>query len=271
VIQRVLQESKANFHGNDVLETNALELDIANQEGLLGPYDSEFREQVRPESNQDNWIGTRLNVFVVSYNTDKVKPQELPENIAGFADPKWKGKLSMEVGDVDWFATMHRYFVDQGMTEDEATDLFRRIAANAKIVKGHTVQAELLSAGQFAIGISTYSHSVDELTHEGAPIAWRVKGGQPVQPLVTRPNGCAVMKDAQHPAAATLFTDFELEQGQKIFADQFRFGAFETSDDPLAGLQTVPVQAKDLLAENDKWSKLYEDVLQGGEVVETEE
>jgi iron(III) transport system substrate-binding protein len=178
----------------------------------------------------------------------------------------------MEVGDVDWFATMHRYFVDQGMTEDEATDLFKRIAANAKIVKGHTVQAELLSAGQFDIGISTYSHSVDELDQEGAPLTWRPKGGvKPVQPLVTRPNGCAVMKSAEHPAAATLFTDFELEQGQELFAEEYRIGAIETDTDPLAGLQTVPVQAQDLLAQNEKWSKLYEQVLQGGEVVEAEE
>lgn len=271
VLQRLLQESKAKFYGNDVFETNALELDIANQEGLLAPYESELREQVRPEADADNWVGTRMNVFVVSYNTDKVKPADLPENIEGFADPKWKGKISMEVGDIDWFATMHQYFVDQGMSDAEATDLFKRIAANAKIVKGHTVQAELLSAGQFAIGISTYSHSVDELTNDGAPIAWRPKGRAPVQPLVTRPNGIGLMRTAAHPAAATLFADFELEQGQQVFADEYRIGAIPTGEDQLAGMQTVPVQTEDLLANNDKWSKLYEDVLQGGEVVEADE
>jgi iron(III) transport system substrate-binding protein len=271
VLQRVLQESKAKFYGNDVFETNALELDIANQEGLLAPYQSELRDQVRPEADADNWVGTRMNVFVVSYNTDKVKPSELPETIEGFADPKWKGRLSMEIEDIDWFAAMHGYFVDHGMTDDEATDLFKRIAANAKIVKGHTVQAELLSAGQFDIGISTYSHSVDELTNDGAPVAWRVRGGNPVQPLVTRPNGIGLMRTAEHPAAATLFADFELEEGQQVFRDEYRIGAIPTGEDLLAGMETVPVQTDDLLAQNEKWSKLYEAVVQGGEVVETED
>jgi iron(III) transport system substrate-binding protein len=272
VLQRVLQESKAHFYGNDVLETNQLELDITNKEGLLSPYQSDLRDQVRPEAASDTWVGDRLNVFVVSYNTDRVKPQELPDSIVGFADPKWKGRISMELEDIDWFAAMHQYLMSsQGMSDQEATDVFRKIAANAKIVKGHTTQAELLAAGQFDVALSTYSHSVDELDQEGAPITWHPPGREPVQPVVTRPDGVGLMKTATNPAAALLFTEFALRQGQKIFAKDYRIGAIETGKDPLVGLKAIEVPGDEVLAHNTKWSNLYEHVVQGGDLVKTEE
>lgn len=271
VLQRVLEESRANYYGNDVFETNALELDIANQEGLLFPYQSDLRSDVRAQAQADTWVGTRLNVFVVSYNTDNVKPEELPDSIVGFADPKWDGRISMELEDVDWFQTMHDYLVSQGMSSQEATDVFRHIAANAKVVKGHTPQAELLAAGQYDVALSTYSHSVDELTSEGAPVTWRPPTDQPLQPIVTRPNGVGLMRTATNPAAATLFADYELKQGQDYFAEEFRIGAVPDGSDPLSGLQTIPVDTKPLLAENEQWTGLYEDIVRGGDVIETED
>jgi iron(III) transport system substrate-binding protein len=271
VLQRVLEESRAHFYGNDVFETNALELDIANQEGLLYPYQSDLRARVRPQAQSDTWVGTRLNVFVVSYNTDNVSPEELPDSIVGFADPKWNERISMELEDVDWFQTMHEYLVSQGMSSQEATDVFRRIAANAKVVKGHTPQAELLAAGQYDVALSTYSHSVDELTAEGAPVTWRPPTGEPIQPIVTRPNGVGLMRTATNPAAAVLFADYELKQGQGFFADEYRIGAVADGSDPLADLQTIPVDTGPLLAPNEPWTGRYEDVVRGGEVIETEE
>lgn len=271
VLQRVLQESRAHFYGNDVLETNALEMDIVRREGLLFPYESGLRAQVRPQAQADSWIGTRLNAFVVSYNTDNVKPGELPDSIVGFADPKWDGRISMELEDVDWFQTMHKYLVSQGMSSQEATDVFRRLAANAKVVKGHTPQAELLAAGQYDVALSTYSHSVDELTAEGAPVAWRPPTGEPVQPIVTRPDGVGLMRTATNPAAAALFADYELTQGQDLLADEYRIGAMPNGKDPLSGLQTLSVDTRPLLAQNEPWTGLYEDIVRGGDVIKTED
>jgi iron(III) transport system substrate-binding protein len=271
VLQRVLEESRAHYYGNDVFETNALELDISDQEGLLFPYQSDLRARIRPQAQADTWVGTRLNVFVVSYNTDNVKPEELPDSIVGFADPKWDGRVSMELEDVDWFQTMHDYLVSQGMSFQEATKVFERIAANAKVVKGHTPQAELLAAGQYDVALSTYSHSVDELTDEGAPVTWRPPTGEPIQPIVTRPNGVGLMRTATNPAAAELFADYELKQGQDFFADEFRIGAVPDGTDPLQGLQTIPVDTKPLLAKNEPWTGMYEDVVRSGDVIETDE
>jgi iron(III) transport system substrate-binding protein len=267
VLQRVLQEQKANYFANDVLETNALELNVSNQEDFLYKYDSELRDAARDEAKAQNWTGTRFNVFVIGWNTKLVKPGEEPKSFEELADPKWKGKVSMEVGDVDWFTALYDHYLEQGKSEQEVKDLFAKVAANSKVVKGHTVQGELLSAGQFAVTVSSYSHTIDKAANEdGAPVAWRVEGA-PVEPLVVRPNGIGLMKNAANPAAAMLFVDFELTEGQKIFEDAFRIGSIPTGKDPLAGFEVIPVPEQKLLKDPKPWDELYADITQGGQQV----
>ncbi len=264
VLQRLLQEQEAEFYGNDVIETNALELNVAQQEGFLSPYQSELREAVREEGKAEGWTATRFNTFVVGWNTNLVKPGQEPKSFEELADPKWKGKLSMEVGDVDWFTALHQHFVEEGMTGQEATDLFNKIAANSKIAKGHTVQGELLSAGQFAVAVSSYSHTIDKAADKGAPVAWRPANGQPVQPVVVRPNGIGLMKTATNPCAAMLFVDYELTGGQEVFKEAFRVGATEEAANSIEGLEVVPVPEEELLNNSQKWDDLYAEVTQGG-------
>jgi iron(III) transport system substrate-binding protein len=264
VLQRLIQEQKAKFFGNDVLETNALELNVANKESMLAPYESELREQVREEGQAENWTATRFNTFVVGWNTDLVKPGEEPKTYEELADPKWKGKLSMEVGDVDWFTALVQHMVEEGKSEQEAVELFEKIAANSKIVKGHTVQGELLSAGQFAVAVSSYSHTIDKAADKGAPVAWRPASGEPVQPVVVRPNGIGVMKTATNPCAAIAFVDWELTGGQKVFEKKFRVGATEEAANAIEGLEVVAVPEQELLDNSKKWDDLYAEVIQGG-------
>ena len=265
VLQRVLQEQKANFFGNDVIETNALELGVSNKEGFLYPYESELRDKARDEAKGENWTGTRFNVFVVGWNTKLVKKGEEPKSFEELADPKWKGKISMELGDVDWFTTMWDYYLEQGKSEAEVKELFTKVAANSKVAKGHTVQGELLSAGQFGVTVSSYSHTIDKAARDGAPVTWRPEGTEPVQPLVVRPNGIAVMKNAANPAAAMLFVDFELTAGQKIFENDFRIGSVPTGKDPLEGLEVLTVPEQKLLDDPTTWDELYAEVVQAGQ------
>ena len=270
VLQRILQEDEAGYYGADVFETNALELGVAEQEGLLYPYEGELRDSVREAGRQsETWTATRFNSFVVGWNTDLVPPGTEPATLEEMAGPEWAGRVSMEVGDVDWFTALHDYYVDeQGWTEEEYTDLMTRLAANAKIAKGHTVQGELLSAGQFDITVSSYSHTIDKAAADGAPVAWRPEGGDPVQPIVVRPNGIGLVTTATNPAAAMLFVDFELTGGQEIFAEAFRIGSVETDADPLQGLEVYPVPEAKLLEDPVTWNELYEEIVLNGTSVE---
>lgn len=265
-LQRLLQEAEAGYYGADVFESNALELGVANLEGLLYPYEGELRDSVREEGKAEGWTATRINAFVVGWNTDGVPPGTEPETLLELAEPEWAGRVSMEISDVDWFTAMHDYYVEQGMSEEEVVDFFTRLAANSKVAKGHTVQGELLSAGQFDVTVSSYSHTIDKAANEnGAPVAWRPAEGEPVQPIIVRPNGIGLLKTASNPAAAMLFTDFELTGGQEVFAEAFRIGAIAGAEDPLEGLEVYPVPEQKLLEDPTTWSELYEEVVLNGQ------
>jgi len=270
VLQRILQEDEAGYYGADIFETNALELGVASQEGLLYPYKSELRDSVREAGRQsEDWTASRFNVFVIGWNTDKVKADEVPSSLEELAEPQWKGRVSMELGDVDWFTAMHDYYVEEkGKSEEEFTDLMTKIASNSQVAKGHTTQGELLSAGQFDITVSSYSHTIDKAADGGAPVAWRPANGDPAQPLIIRPNGIGLIKTATNPCAATLFVDYELTGGQDVFADKFRIGSIEGANDPLAGLETYPVPEAKLLDDPETWNKAYEDVVANGQALE---
>ncbi len=261
VLQRVIQESSANFQGNDVLETNAGEMIAANEQAVLAPYTGEARDKVIPAGLFDGWTATRINLFVPSWNTDLVKPGEEPKSWEELTDPKWKGKISMELSDSDWMLALWDYWAGTGKSDADIETLFRKMAANAKVVKGHTVQSELLGAGQFAVVVSNYSYITAKAAKKGAPVAFKPM----VSPAFARPNGIGLMKNAAHPAAALLFTDWLLTEGQQVIADAGLTPSTISGDPSMAGVEVLPVPIEKLMAESDKWNALYEDILKNSE------
>lgn len=265
VLQRMLQEAGSNYKGADIVETNAGELNALKQENLLADYDSELRDKVRSEGQKDGWTADRFNAFVIGWNTNKVAAADQPTSLEELTGPEWKGRVAMEIGDVDWFAALYKYYESQGQSEDQILGFFRQLASNSKITKGHTVMGELLSAGQFDVAVSVYSHTVENAAADGAPVAWLHPDGKPVGPVVLRPNGAGLLKTAQHPATAVLFMDYLLSDGQQQIADANRMGSIPTGDDPLAGVTVITPPEEELLTDSKKWNDLYAQVVQGGE------
>jgi iron(III) transport system substrate-binding protein len=263
VLQRILQEQSADYAGNDVVETNANELFALNGEGMLATYKGERRDLVPKAGQFDGWTATRFNLFAPSWNTNLVPAGEAPKTWEDLADPKWNGKLSMELTDSDWYLTLYEYWRKQGKSEQDIDKLFADMADGAKIVKGHTVQGELLSAGQFSVVASNYSYIVARAKDKGAPVDYLPF----VEPVIARPNGVALMRSAEHPAAAMLFTDWLLTEGQKVLADDGLTPAIVEGDDPLKGVEIVPIDVKALVTDGEKWQQKYDKVVAGGEKV----
>ncbi|MEU6854667.1 extracellular solute-binding protein [Actinacidiphila alni] len=264
VLQRVLQEDQAGKPQNDVVDTNDSELRSMDKQHVLTPYDGPAKAGLRPSATTfGGWTAERFNAFVVGWNTDVIPQGQPPRTFADLADLKWKGKLSLEVGDWDWYASMHTYLTDnQHMSAADVDALFKKIVANSKVTKGHTVQGELLSAGQFGVALSVYSHTIDKAAKKGAPVAWRPT----VQPVILRPNGVGLMAHARHPAAALLWTDWVLSAGQQTIAKSLRIPAataVKGYTDPIpAGTTTynVPESAE---TDSAKWNAAYDSLLRG--------
>lgn len=264
VLQRIMQEQGAHYQGNDVVETNATELFAMNKEGFLAEYKGERRDLVPEAGRFEGWTATRFNLFAPSWNTKLVPAGQQPKTWEELADPKWDGKVSMELGDYDWYLTLYGYWKKQGKSDADIDKLFAGMAQGAKIVKGHTVQGELLSAGQFSVVASNYSYIVERAKQKGAPVDYLPF----VQPVIARPNGVGLMKSAKHPAAALLFADWLLEEGQKVLTDEGLTPAIVEGNDPLKGVEIIPVDVKTLVDQGEEWSKKYEAVVANGEKVD---
>lgn len=263
VLQRILQEQSANYAGNDVVETNANELFDLNGEHMLATYKGERRDLVPKAGQFDGWTATRFNLFAPSWNTNLVKPGDAPRTWEDLADPKWNGKLSMELTDSDWYLTLYGYWRKHGKTDAQIDKLFADMADGAKIVKGHTVQGELLSAGQFSVVASNYSYIVGNAKDKGAPVDYLPF----VEPVIARPNGVALMRTAKHPAAAMLFYDWMLTEGQKVLTDAGLTPAIVEGDDPLKDVEIIPIDVQTLVKDGQEWEKKYDKVVSGGEKV----
>lgn len=264
VLQRVLQEQDAGFAGNDVVETNGSEMVLLEQEGLLTPYERPARDGVAEAGVFDTWTATRFNLFAPAWNTNLVPAGQVPKSLEELADPKWAGKVSLELTDVDWFLTMWDHLLGQGMSEAEIERLFRGVAQNAKIVKGHSVQNELLSAGQFAVAAAQYTYIADRAEADGAPVS----NDPLIEPVISRPNGFGLMRTAQHPAAALLFGDWILTDGQDVLIEEGATPSVEAKSRDLAAADLVPVDLQKYLDEGKQWEERYQRIIAEGEVVE---
>ena len=265
VLQRILQEASAGYAGNDVVETNASELLALNQEGLLATYEGERRDMVPEVGRFEGWTATRFLLFSPAWNTELIEGVGgRPTSWEDLADPRFDGQLAMEVDDFDWYLTLYGYWREQGKSDEEIDQLFAGMADGAKVVKGHAVMAELLSAGQYAVTSSPYTFNIDQLAAEGAPIEWQ----PPVEPVIARANGIGLMKTAENPCAAMLFTDWLLEEGQAVLAEEQITPAIAQGEDPLEGVELIAVDVEKLLNESDEWAKEYEALLRDTEQIE---
>lgn len=260
MMQRLLQEAQADFTGADVVNVSGAEMPILDREGLLLPLRTPATDVLVDSAVFDTWAGIQLNVFTPVWNTDLVGEDEAPRTwedvLTNFRD----GRLVMDLADYDWFAALvSEYFVQrQGMSEDEAVELFREAAAGGVVVDGHTLMTELVAAGEHEIAADAFAHA--PLLHEPeTPVAWQPA----VEPLIMRPNGIAVHRDTTNPATSLLFIEFMLDEGQEMLVE---FGRTPASTEASGGisrdLDIIGIDLETLLDEREKWETLYEEVVQ---------
>lgn len=265
VLQRILQEVDAGYAGNDVVMANGPEMVLLDQEGNLAPLTSPATADIIEAGVFPTWASVYINTFIAAWNTNAVStpPTTWEELLTEF-----DGVLAMELGDWDWFATLtNQYFTkEKGMTEDEVVEMFKAAAANAKVVDGHTLMAELVVAGEYDAATSLYHHRIAEFISEGAPIEWE----PPIKPMILRPNGVGIMKHVQNPATALLWAEFLLTDAQEILAADYRGPASTTVEGGIPPeYDPILVDMDAVVNERDKWEGLWEEIVsQAGQPVE---
>ncbi len=255
VMQRAITEARGGRYTVDVIETNGPEMEALSREKILLAVKSPHHADLIPAALRPHgeWVGTRLNVYALAYNTRQVKKEELPKSYADLTNPRWKGRLGIEAEDQDWLAG-----VLAQMGEEKGLQVFRdMVKANGiSVRRGHTLLTQLVVSGEVPLALTVYNYKAEQLKNQGAPIDWFVIGRAPA-----RANGAGVARRAPHPHAALLFYDFEIgEEGQRILAKRDFVPANRKIETPLNKVPLEVVDPKMLLDANDKWTKLFEEL-----------
>jgi iron(III) transport system substrate-binding protein len=257
VLQRSVTEARAGRLNVDVLETNGPEMEAAQREQLLQPVASTHFRDLIPQALMPHreWVATRLNLFVQCFNTRLVRREDLPKTFEDLLHPRWKGRLAIEAEDSDWFMSV---VGRQG--EAKGLQLFRDIvAANGiSVRKGHALLADLVTAGEIPLSLTCYNFKVDQDRKAGAPIDWVSIG-----PLLARPNGAGVLRNAPHPHAALLFYEYMLSDAQPFMTELAVVPVSRKIESPLAGREVQFVDPRRALDEQPKWDKLFKDIFVG--------
>jgi iron(III) transport system substrate-binding protein len=258
VLQRAVTEMRAGRNDADVVETNGPQMESLYRENGLQPLKSARLTELMPQALRPHghWVGTRINMFVQSYNTRLVKKEELPKSYADLANPRWKGRLGIEAEDEDWFA-----MVVKELGEEKGLAIFRDIVKTngLSVRKGHTLLAGLVASGEIPLALTTYSHGAEKMKKKGAPVEWFA-----IAPAIGRANGIGIMRKPPHPNAAALFVDFLLSpEGQAILQKGGYVPASLKVADPAQKLPLKFVDPAVILDEDAKWTKLWTEIVLG--------
>jgi|SRR5680860_7396 len=258
---RLIEEAAAGFAGADVVETNGPTLVALANEGVLAPLNSPATDGLVEGAVRELWTASRFNIYTPAWNTELVT--DPPQTYLDLADPKWDGRMAMEIEDYDWYWSLWNYLVeDKGMTPEEVDAYFNELAEGADFTSGHTATRQLVVAGEYALFVSDYSYGVAEAAAAGAPIDWQPA----VEPLFGRPNGIALVCNAPNPAAALVFTEWYLNEGQEVLVANNVDPARETLLD-LDGAEVRIINMEEYLAELDEFIAMYEELAGVGNVV----
>ncbi len=202
-LNRIVTEGRAGRWDYDVVTIS--EVDALMDAKLLGSYRSPEARTFIPEFKDANgyWTAVYVNYATIGYNTKLVSEKEAPKQWEDLLDPKWKSKISIDQEQYSWYGTLHKAW-----GRERAQKYMRAIAKqDIQWRKGHTLIAQLMSAGEFPLGV-VYAHRTEEMKTRGAPIEWV----NTVNPLVVTLNSAGISPKPQHPNVARLFIDFLLSK-----------------------------------------------------------
>jgi iron(III) transport system substrate-binding protein len=261
MVQRALTEARANRFTPDVFESDGVEIEILAREKLLREFSSPSFGDLPPGAFPPHrlYVADRFNFFTIAYNTNLVKPEDVPNTYQDLLLPRWAGKIGIEASDSDWFAGLVK-----SMGEKEGMAYFNKLAeARPQVRTGHTLMSELVAAGEIPLAAAVYNHAVERLALAGAPIKWKA-----LAPTMARPGAIGLARSAPHPHAALLFADFMLSrEGQEAIRLRNRVPSSIAVNSTLNRFPFQMIDPALVLDESEKWEKLWADLFLKGKAV----
>ena len=175
----------------------------------------------RFRSETNDWVGISGRARVVAYSTERVKPEDLPESILGFTDPKWKGRIGWPPtnGSFQAFVTALR----QRLGEDGAKAWLEGILANEpKVYPKNTPTVKAVADGEIDVGFVNHYYLFRFIAEEGEgfPVRNHYMPKDDIGNLINV-AGVGIVRTTKNRAAAEGFVKFlQSDAAQTYFAEK---------------------------------------------------
>lgn len=215
----ILEEGR-NSPADVFFAQDAGALGALNRHGRLALLPAELTDRVPGlyRSPDNSWLGVSGRARVVVYNTNRLREGNLPEDIFGFTDPIWKGRIGWapENGSFQSFVTALR------IREGDARTLewLKGIKANApRVYAKNSAIVAAVAAGEIDAGfVNHYYLFTARKTRPNLAAANYYFPGEASGNLMNV-AGVGLLKTSRQPDAALAFIQFLLsEEAQTYFA-----------------------------------------------------
>ena len=260
-VPTVQTEFQAGRLGADVLQGPLPILQILKDAGILGSYVSPETAKYPEWSKDPDGVTQQFGIEAVAliYNTELVKPQDVPKSYKELADPKWRDKIVMpdpltHATTITWLVGLKEHVF--GNNEAEWKEFLKGLAANRPMfVASFSPTPGPIETGEKLIGISMPKYIV---TRYPAPLGWAKLDGEP---LMGSARGIAIAKNPKNPNAAKLFIDFWLsEESARILAEDVgEWVLYEGVFPPIEGITEAEVIPLRELSDEEiqYWSEVF--------------
>jgi iron(III) transport system substrate-binding protein len=213
LVVRTMMEYKTGRLAADVISVGTENVMALKRSGIWTRYRSpEAQNYPREQLDKDGFFhADSLGLATIAYNTQLVKKEEAPKGYNDLLDAKWKNSVTI---DLEPERTLLTWLSAWG--EAKTRDYVQKLLANgATVRRGHTLQAQLLCAGEFKAAVEIYPDGILRMKQKGCPAS--IVFPNPTPAVAGGNYGINV--NAPHPHAAALFVDFVLSaEGAKILS-----------------------------------------------------
>lgn len=225
--EQIMQEGSRSPGDVFYTENSPALMKLAGQH-LLAPVDKATLAAVpsADSSPAGNWVGVTARISALVYDTNALKPSQLPTSVMDLANPKWAGKLGIAPGETDFQPIITSIADTHGSAA--ALAWLKGVKANAgsHIYPDNETLTSEVNSGQVEIGLINHYYwyrlraglgagAMHSALHYFAP-------GDPG--YVLNVSGAGILASSTHQAAAQKFLAFLISApGQRIIAQSDSF------------------------------------------------
>ena len=114
----MVSEFNSKKYQADVIEINVQMISVLKAGGMLGKYASPESHSLPPgfKDPDDYWASNYFIAYCTAYNTRLVSPGQVPKTLEDLLNPRWRGKIMVDVTKPQWFIThLERMGKEKGM------------------------------------------------------------------------------------------------------------------------------------------------------------